>query len=229
MSNRRRRAAGGQPGCRRRLTQARRGVRTPPNDHADRPVRGRLPGAAYSSINTGFTIWPGGYRTLANPGLDPEISDKLRARPALERRRHELERERLPQPLRRLHRVPDRRLQPAAQSGRVPEREPDRGRDRRRRVPARVAPGRQRPASRGLRPHRRPRHDRRDGRSAGFDRSQRGVLGLRYLADSARWGLDGSIRLVDDRDPDEGPRTVNTSRMATKSSTWSRSSPCPPT
>ena len=28
-----------------------------------------------------------------------------------------------------------------------------------------------------------------------------GVLGLRYLADSARWGLDGSIRFVDDRDP----------------------------
>ena len=32
-----------------------------------------------------------------------------------------------------------------------------------------------------------------------------GVLGLRYLADSARWGLDGSIRFVDDRDPAKVP------------------------
>ena len=28
-----------------------------------------------------------------------------------------------------------------------------------------------------------------------------GVIGLRYLADSTRWGLDGSVRFVDDRDP----------------------------
>ena len=28
-----------------------------------------------------------------------------------------------------------------------------------------------------------------------------GVLGLRYLSSSAKWGLDGSVRLVDDRDP----------------------------
>jgi len=32
-----------------------------------------------------------------------------------------------------------------------------------------------------------------------------GVLGLRYLADSARWGLDGSVRFVDDRDPEKVP------------------------
>lgn len=30
-----------------------------------------------------------------------------------------------------------------------------------------------------------------------------GVLGLRYLSSSARWGLDGSVRLVDDRDPEK--------------------------
>ena len=30
-----------------------------------------------------------------------------------------------------------------------------------------------------------------------------GVMGLRYLADSAKWGLDGSVRLVDDRDPEK--------------------------
>jgi len=30
-----------------------------------------------------------------------------------------------------------------------------------------------------------------------------GVLGLRYLSSSAKWGLDGSVRLVDDRDPEK--------------------------
>ena len=32
-----------------------------------------------------------------------------------------------------------------------------------------------------------------------------GVLGLRYLADSAKWGLDGSVRFVDERDPEKVP------------------------
>ena len=32
-----------------------------------------------------------------------------------------------------------------------------------------------------------------------------GVVGLRYLADSASWGLDGSIRIVDDREPEKVP------------------------
>ena len=155
----------------------------------------------YSSINTGFTNLAGGYQTLANPGLDPEISDNFELG------------------LRwsaggtswsiggfRNHYDDFIEFQTAGfnrqlnvvefQNVNLTEVEIDGVEFR---LESRL----------GDNVLLRAAYAHIDGHDTTGEidvplasiAPNEGVVGLRYLADSAKWGLDGSIRIVDDRDP----------------------------
>lgn len=159
----------------------------------------------YSSINTGFTNLAGGYRTIANPGLDPEISDNVElglrwsaggtswSVNAFQNQYDDfIEFQTVgfnPQ-----LRVVD------FQNVNLTEVEIDGVEFR---LESRL----------GDNVLLRAAYAHIDGHdvTGGADvplasvAPNEGVLGLRYLADSARWGLDGSVRFVDDRDPEKVP------------------------
>ena len=159
----------------------------------------------YSSINTGFTNLAGGYRTLANPGLDPEISDNFELGLRWSAggtswsvngfRNHyddfiEFQTAGF-NPQLRVVEFQNVNLTEVEING-VEFRLESRLGDN---VLLRAA------------------YAHIDGHDTTGEMDvplasiapNEGVLGLRYLADSARWGLDGSIRFVDDRDPEKVP------------------------
>ena len=159
----------------------------------------------YSSINTGFTNLAGGYRTLANPGLDPEISDnfELGLRWSVGgtswsvngfRNHYEDFIEFQTVGFSRQLNVVE------FQNVNLTEVEIDGVEFR---LESRL----------GDNVLLRAAYAHIDGHDTTGEidvplasiAPNEGVLGLRYLADSARWGLDGSIRLVDDRDPAKVP------------------------
>ena len=159
----------------------------------------------YSSINTGFTNLAGGYRTLANPGLDPEISDnfELGLRWSAGGTSWSVN------GFRNLYDDfiefqtagfnPQLRVV-EFQNVNLTEVEIDGVEFR---LESRL----------GDNVLLRAAYAHIDGHDTTGEMGvplasiapNEGVLGLRYLADSARWGLDGSIRLVDDRDPTKVP------------------------
>ena len=159
----------------------------------------------YSSINTGFTNLAGGYRTLANPGLDPEISDNFELGLRWSaggtswsvngfRNHYEDFIEFQTVGFSRQLNVVE------FQNVNLTEVEIDGVEFR---LESRL----------GDNVLLRAAYAHIDGHDTTGEidvplasiAPNEGVLGLRYLADSARWGLDGSIRLVDDRDPAKVP------------------------
>ncbi len=159
----------------------------------------------YSSINTGFTNLAGGYQTLANPGLDPEISDNFELGLRWSaggtswsvngfRNLYEdfIEFQTVGfNPRLRVVEFQNVNLTEVEIDGlefRLESRLGDN-------VLLRAA------------------YAHIDGHDTTGEidvplasiAPNEGVLGLRYLADSAKWGLDGSVRLVDDRDPEKVP------------------------
>ena len=159
----------------------------------------------YSSINTGFTNLAGGYQTLANPGLDPEISDNfelglrwsaggtswsVNGFRNLYEDFIEFQTVGFNRPLNvvEFQNVNLTEVEIDGVEFRLESRLGDN-------VLLRAA------------------YAHIDGHDTTGEidvplasiAPNEGVLGLRYLADSARWGLDGSIRLVDDRDPAKVP------------------------
>lgn len=159
----------------------------------------------YSSINTGFTNLAGGYQTLANPGLDPEISDNFELGLRWSAggtswsvngfRNHyedfiEFQTVGFSRPLNvvEFQNVNLTEVEIDGVEFRLESRLGDN-------VLLRAA------------------YAHIDGHDTTGDvdaplasiAPNEGVLGLRYLPDSARWGLDGSIRFVDDRDPEKVP------------------------
>ena len=159
----------------------------------------------YSSINTGFTNLAGGYRTVANPGLDPEISDNLELGLRWSaggtswsvngfRNLYEDFIEFQTVGFNPQLRVVD------FQNVNLTEVEIDGVEFR---LESRL----------GDNVLLRAAYAHIDGHDTTGEidvplasiAPNEGVLGLRYLADSARWGLDGSIRFVDDRDPEKVP------------------------
>ena len=159
----------------------------------------------YSSINTGFTNLAGGYRTVANPGLDPEISDNFELGLRWSaggtswsvngfRNLYEDFIEFQTVGFNPQLRVVD------FQNVNLTEVEIDGVEFR---LESRL----------GDNLLLRAAYAHIDGHDTTGEidvplasiAPNEGVLGLRYLADSARWGLDGSIRFVDDRDPEKVP------------------------
>lgn len=159
----------------------------------------------YSSINTGFTNLAGGYQTLANPGLDPEISDNFELGLRWSaggtswsvngfRNHYEDFIEFQTVGFSRQLNVVE------FQNVNLTEVEIDGVEFR---LESRL----------GDNVLLRAAYAHIDGHDTTGEVNvplasiapNEGVLGLRYLADSARWGLDGSIRLVDDRDPAKVP------------------------
>ncbi len=157
----------------------------------------------YSSINTGFTNLAGGYRTIANPGLDPEISDNFELglrwsaggtswsvngfrnlyddfiefqTTGFNRQLNVIE----------FQNVNLTEVEIDGVEFRLESRLGDN-------VLLRAA------------------YAHIDGHDTTGEidvplasiAPDEGVLGLRYLADSAKWGLDASVRLVNDRDPEK--------------------------
>ena len=159
----------------------------------------------YSSINTGFTNLAGGYRTLANPGLDPEISDNFELGLRWSaggtswsvngfRNHYEDFIEFQTAGFNRQLNVVE------FQNVNLTEVEIDGVEFR---LESRL----------GDNLLLRAAYAHIDGHDTTGEMDvqlpsiapNEGVLGLRYLADSARWGLDGSVRFVDDRDPEKVP------------------------
>ncbi len=159
----------------------------------------------YSSINTGFTNLAGGYRTLANPGLDPEISDNVELGLRFSvggtswsvngfRNRYD--------DFIELRTVGfNRQLNVAEfQNVNLTEVEIDG-------IEFRLE------SHLGDNVRLRAAYARIDGRDVTGNPERplasvapnEGVLGLRYLADSTKWGLYTSLRVVDDRDPGKVP------------------------
>ena len=159
----------------------------------------------YSSINTGFTNLAGGYRTIANPGLDPEISDnfELGLRWSAGGTSWSVNGFRNSyddfiefqtagfNPQLRVVDFQNVNLTEVEIDG-VEFRLESRLGDN---VLLRVAYA----------------HIDGNDTTGGMEvplasvAPNEGVLGLRYLSDSAKWGLDGSIRVVDARDPEKVP------------------------
>ena len=159
----------------------------------------------YSSINTGFTNLAGGYRTIANPGLDPEISDNFElglrwsaggtswSVNGFQNRYDDfIEFQTVGfNPQLRVVEFQNVNLTEVEIDG-VEFRLESRLGDN---VLLRAA------------------YAHIDGHDVTGDTDvplasvapNEGVLGLRYLSDSAKWGLDGSVRFVDDRDPEKVP------------------------
>ena len=159
----------------------------------------------YSSINTGFTNLAGGYQTLANPGLDPEISDNfelglrwsaggtswsVNGFRNLYEDFIEFQTVGFNRPLNvvEFQNVNLTEVEIDGVEFRLESRLGDN-------VLLRAA------------------YAHIDGHDTTGEidvplvsiAPDEGVLGLRYLADSAKWGLDGSVRLVADRDPEKVP------------------------
>lgn len=157
----------------------------------------------YSSINTGFTNLAGGYQTIANPALEPEISDNFELGLRFSaggtswsvngfRNRYDDFIEFQNVGFNRQLRVVE------FQNVNLTEVEIDGVEFR---LESRLGDN---VLLRAAYAHI-DGHDVTGGTSVPLASvaPNEGVLGLRYLADSARWGLDGSVRFVDGRDPEK--------------------------
>ncbi|MYA07590.1 MAG: TonB-dependent hemoglobin/transferrin/lactoferrin family receptor [Holophagales bacterium] len=157
----------------------------------------------YSSINTGFTNLAGGYQTIANPALEPEISDNFElglrwsaggtswSVNGFQNRYDdfiEFQNVGFNRQLRvvEFQNVNLTEVEIDGVEFRLESRLGDN-------VLLRAAYARI------------DGHDVTGGTSVPLASvaPNEGVLGLRYLSSSAKWGLDGSVRLVDDRDPEK--------------------------
>ncbi len=159
----------------------------------------------YSSINTGFTNLVGGYQTIANPDLDPETSDnfELGLRWSTGATSWSIG------GFRNLYEdfIEFRNVGFNRQLNVVEFQNVNLTRVRIDGVEFRLE------SHLGDNVLLRAAYAHIDGRDTTGDTEtplasvapNEGVLGLRYLADSARWGLDASIRVVDDRDPGKVP------------------------
>ena len=157
----------------------------------------------YSSINTGFTNLAGGYRTIANPGLDPEISDNFELGLRWSaggtswsiggfQNRYDDFIEFQSVGFNRQLRVVE------FQNVNLTEVEIDGVEFR---LESRLGDN---VLLRAAYAHI-DGHDVTGGTSVPLASvaPNEAVLGLRYLSSSAKWGLDGSVRLVDDRNPEK--------------------------
>lgn len=157
----------------------------------------------YSSINTGFTNLAGGYRTIANPALDPEISDNFElglrfsaggtswSVNGFQNRYNDfIEFQTVGfNPQLRVVEFQNVNLTEVEIDGVEFRLESRLGDNVLLRAAYAHIDG----------------HDVTGGANVPLASvaPNEGVMGLRYLADSAKWGLDGSLRFVDDRDPEK--------------------------